>query len=754
MVVDLYEHLSKPNINPKARIFRLYGDVVQLSNTLEISPLNGSGAILIVTRRIEIGPKCQIIINYKKFFRIIIYAAEITSGFEIIANNVSYKIEINNSKNVGKLLTVYDGKSPEYEDIHTFDNIILKNDSFFKILRYSLNIAITLFYDDPRITRSILSWIVRITRESEREETRDLYYHALTIFTKLNTTDEKKKNNIQFVPLLDMHIYKERIGEYMKFVKRYEEECKQILNDEQKIEMLSASLMDRSDSAKMYKDLNEGRKLRYESACELMKKIESELHEKRKYAESAFHGFKDGIKNWLDQQKYEAQKKLVIAIIELSLGIGKIVVQPGGVFSFVETIKKVADSFQEALDGVDLEKILEIAADSDVKEKLDQVNDLNDHVDKIKQIKNELENDFNSANNLNSNLMKEHGIIESLDIDALAKNLENIDQKGILLSTQWELTRRQLMKLLEFPVKQNIEGAETYLNSLENFFIFIDTYIKAKVQETESSEEFLRTSLQAEMSKRKRERVETLIKKYESKDHDEIKLQLIERLINIKFWMMLYLENYLCAFEYWSLSKSEIKLSVIKTFQELEDDIIKIRDELERAYKQFGCVPDLNWSLIKFDEKKYIEEFKNNQSVIIEIPLNCEELSNYAHINLYAFRVYLEGVGLENNIISLYISNTGILANKDKKNKEHYFISEPIPTKEFKYRVNSSINPSVDFDKPEKYIDRDNKYKNDENLYFVPTPFSQWKISLRTKIDLSGLKSINIHLVTYCHLII
>ncbi|RIB20693.1 hypothetical protein C2G38_2178623 [Gigaspora rosea] len=104
-------------------------------------------------------------------------------------------------------------QSTEYEDIHTFDNIILK----IMILRYSLNIATALFYDDPRITRSILYRI---------------------------------KNNIQFVPLLDMHIYKERIGEYMKFVNRYEEECKQTLNDEQNIEMLFASLMDHSDSAK------------------------------------------------------------------------------------------------------------------------------------------------------------------------------------------------------------------------------------------------------------------------------------------------------------------------------------------------------------------------------------------------------------------------------------------------------------------------------------------------------------------------
>ncbi|CAG8512269.1 1763_t:CDS:2 [Gigaspora rosea] len=48
-----------------------------------------------------------------------------------------------------------------------------------------------------------------------------------------------------------MYIYKKRISEYMKFAKCYEEECRQILNDEQKIEMLFVSLMDCNDSAKM-----------------------------------------------------------------------------------------------------------------------------------------------------------------------------------------------------------------------------------------------------------------------------------------------------------------------------------------------------------------------------------------------------------------------------------------------------------------------------------------------------------------------
>ncbi|CAG8826577.1 12218_t:CDS:2, partial [Cetraspora pellucida] len=396
-------------------------------------------------------------------------------------------------------------------------------------------------------------------------------------------------------------------------------------------------------------------------------------------------------------------------------------------------------------------KLIKLTEDADMKEKIDQVKDLDSQVDNIKKINEELKKDLNNANNLNSNMKQEHERIESLDIDALAKNLETNDQKGILSCTQWELTRRRMMKLLEFPIKQNIEGAEKYLNSLENFFIFIDAYIKAKIEETESFEEFLRTSLQAQMSKRKKERIEQIIKK-ESKNYDEMKLQLVEHLINTKFWMMIYMENYLYAYEYWSLSKSEIKPSIIKTFQELEKDMNKIRDELESVYKLFGCDPTLNWSLIKFDEEKYIEEFKRNRSIIIEIPLDCKELLDYAHIHLHAFRAYLEGIGSENDIIKLRISNIGTFSNRDKKNQIYHFISEPITTKEFKYRVNSSMNSSVEFDKFEKYVDNDNKYKNNANIYFVPTPFCQWKISLHTENDLSGLKSINIHLATYCHL--
>ncbi|CAG8442635.1 23951_t:CDS:2 [Gigaspora rosea] len=752
LFVDLYEFFSNFKIQPETQIFRIYADVVYLSKTLEIQLSNDSCAILIVARQFEIEPNCQIIIkNCKKFFRLIIYTAKMSSELEIIANNVSNKFEINDSENFGKILSIRNGKSPEFKDITTFDNIILKNNSFFKILQYSLNIAIALFYDNPEITRSILFWIRKITRHSEREELKELFDHTSTIVTKLYAINKRKNDNILFVPPLDKRIYKERIDEYMKFANDYEEKLTQVLNDKQNLESLNVTLKNCRDKEKMHEYLNHERKDRYEKALDLMNKIENEL-QRRKYAEM----------------------ELVVAVVELALCVGRIVYQPGNVSTFITIIGNVGNSFREALEGFDLEsfdlnKIMTPCEATQGKEILNQIDeaDIDDEISRIVDLSNQLKRDLKDVNKMSNSLIKDQRGIESLDFDTLTKELEN-DKKGIHLSAQWEFTRRQMMKLLELPIRENLkrseefhnpkepsfEGAEDYLLSLENFFIFIDAYIKAKVEEIESHEEFMRTSKHAEMSKKKSDRIDQLIKKYESNNYDEIKFQLIEHLINSKFWMMIYMEDYLCAYEYWSLSKPEIKPSIIKSFHDLEKDMNKIRDELEKAYVQFGCGPNLNWSLIKFDEKKYIEEFRNNRSVIIEIPLNCEELSKYAHINLHAFRVYLEGVGSENEIISLCISNTGTLANRDKKNQIHYFRARPIPANEFRYRENSSLNSSVEFDKTEKYIDHDNKYKNDDKIYFVPTPFCQWKISLNTKNDLSKLRSINIHLVTYCHMIV
>ncbi|CAG8801332.1 9075_t:CDS:2, partial [Gigaspora rosea] len=240
----------------------------------------------------------------------------------------------------------------------------------------------------------------------------------------------------------------------------------------------------------------------------------------KKNHRNSFHKFEEGVKNWLKKQRNYAQMRLVVAVIELAL------------------IK--------ALEGFDLKRFNlkeiktmmtpnEAAAGQKI---LNQINesDIDDELSKIVNFNNQLKSDLNDVKKISSSIIDDQR--EMISMLLQKSKLEN-DKK-------WEFTRRQIMKLFKLPIRENLktseefkninmpnepsfEGAEDYLLSLENFFIFINAYIKAKVEEIESCEELMRTSKHAEMSKKKRDRIDQIIKKYESNHY---KFQLIEHLIN------------------------------------------------------------------------------------------------------------------------------------------------------------------------------------------------------------------------------
>ncbi|CAG8756442.1 12536_t:CDS:2, partial [Racocetra fulgida] len=354
--VDLNELFDKPN----ARIFRVYGDVIQLSNTLEIPHLDGSGIILIAARRVEINPGCQIIVNYKKFFRIVIYTEEMTSELEIIAKNQlknddSSKFVINKLKDdkcVGKLLTIRDGKSPEYKDIHVFDN---------------------------------------------------------------NIFEERRNNEISFVPLLDKQFYRNGINEFMETVKFYEHKYKQFLDKSDKIDQMKLesefSLENINDETELHDHLKKNEYERYDSAYKLVKKIKDELKEKQNVVNNACEHFKEEIEKWKDQKIYEEQMNVLIAVFNLAIRIGTIVIRPDGIVNIIESIEKTSISVQDALNAGDKVKAF-IDENKDLK---DNLNDIKDKIETIQKIEEDLKNNCNKAKDLNNSVITEQKRIESLD---------------------------------------------------------------------------------------------------------------------------------------------------------------------------------------------------------------------------------------------------------------------------------------------------------------------------------------------------
>ncbi|CAG8450021.1 5725_t:CDS:2 [Scutellospora calospora] len=747
LFIDLNEFFANEKTKTKARVFRIYGDVIQLSKNLKIPPLIAGGVILIVARRLEIEKECHISVDYKKSFRIVVFAMEMPSELKIISKDQTFTFKINYS-NIGKCLTLHDEKDPEYKDIDTFDNVILKKEPFIKILRFSLLIATTLFYEESKIktTQSILSWIIKLTK-SQTEPYSELYLQALSIFTQLKILEERRESKISFIPLLSKEIYKERIKEFINFAISYENKYNNIIDrmreNNLKETELKALLKDCNDMTRMHVHLKGVEKARYDSSHKLRINEESELENKIHDVDEKSENFRNGIEEWKHQQEIDAQKKMIVAIFDLAIGVGKIVVQPGGIVSFIETIEKTSSSINDALNAADAIKGVIDIIDMKNNESVKKLKNVNDNIEKIKEINNDLKTNFKKADNLNNEVKKGQESIQSLDINTLATMLETEDRKGIHLKAKWKSIKNDMKKLLKYPIDKGINGANEYLNSLESLFIYIDAYIDAKIEETESFKEFSRIKLQVETFENKEKSLKDLISNYKSEQdyYNEIALSLFERLINTKYWMSTYMDNYLCATFYWSLSKSNVKLSVMKTTEQHIKDYNKICDELEATYSKFRGSAQLSKHIIRLDGE-YIKKFKHDRFVTFEISLNHEKLLKTQHVRLHEIKIFLNKAGSESDEIFLHISNTGVFADKFEE-KEYLFRSEPIRNKIFRYNVlDKKILTKALFD-------------DDPTVYFVPTPFSQWTIRLDNtcEIDLSTLESIEIELEVKCYFI-
>ncbi|CAG8667175.1 2217_t:CDS:2 [Cetraspora pellucida] len=740
LFIDLNEFFANDKTKTKARIFRIYGDIIRLSNNLKIPSSAENGVMLIVARRFEIEKEYHISVDYKNYFRIVVYAMEMPFELKIILKNQTITFKITDS-NIGKCLTLY-GSEQKFVDIDIFDNVILKRDPFFKILRFSLQIATALFYDEAKteIIESILSWIIKITK-SQSEPYSELYHQALSILTQLNISKKRRESKFSFIPLLNKEIYKERIENFINFAISYEDKYNNVLdgkytNDLKKTEF-ETLLKDCNDMTRVHEHLKGIEEARYKSSLKL--RINEEIELKAYEVKETSESFKNGIEEWKKLQEIEARTNMVAAIFDLAVGVGKIVVQPGGIVGFIETIEKTSSSINDALNAADAVKGVIDIIDMKNNEYVKQLKDVNNNIQKIEDIKNELKSHFIKADNLTSEVEKEQESIQTLNISKLAAMLETEDRKGIHLKAKWNSIKNDMRQLLKYPVDKGISGANDYLNSLENLFIYIDVYIEAKIEETESFKEYSRIKLQVDAFEQKEQRLKELIKNYEAREdyYNEIALMLFERLINTKFWMSTYMENYLYATYYWSLSKSNVKLSVIKNIEQHKKDYHTIYDELESTYIKFRGSAHPSKHIIHLDGE-YIKKFKNDRFVTFEISLNHEKLLTTQHVRLHEIKVFLNKAGNDDNEIFLYISNTGEFADKFE-NDVYYFKSEPTRNKVFRYNVSGEILTHALFD--------------DSDVYFVPTPFSRWTLRLKKncKPDLSELESIKIELDVKCY---
>ncbi|CAG8802371.1 12462_t:CDS:1, partial [Racocetra fulgida] len=197
------------------------------------------------------------------------------------------------------------------------DKVIFKRDPFIKLLRFSLQIAIALLYDNPNVTESILTWIKDITKQfvpnGNKENTKTIYdlliprnqledkkentttsqledkkenefEMAIRLYDDANYISEQKykkdnkENNTIFVPYLKMKDYKDQIRQLRELAEHYENRCSEIMSfdriDKQKIEELKDNLESQNDIIELHQFIKENKQRDADSAQSLKEETE------------------------------------------------------------------------------------------------------------------------------------------------------------------------------------------------------------------------------------------------------------------------------------------------------------------------------------------------------------------------------------------------------------------------------------------------------------------------------------------------
>ncbi|CAG8440137.1 15920_t:CDS:2 [Acaulospora morrowiae] len=728
LVVKLGEVFARAS-KTRARIFRIYADVIQVDDDLDISTVDGGGMIFMVARRIEVKEGCKVTINCgtKDPFRVMVYAMEIPCELCIIAKDSGLQNEHHfalNRPNLGGLLTLSNDGKHEFQDLPKFDETIFRKTSFSQMIQFSLHIGISMLYDEPEITRSILLWIIKITDDSEIKIAKELHTQGLAMLVQLEISLGIAKNETLFIPQLNCEEYEKIIESFLKSALNYEREYDNYIRRTEEQVSAQNMLNYYNMVVKGNKDLESRAQIREVAAYKVLECMEKNLESQKKLLEEASNRFKEGVDEWLSEKENEAKRMMALAVVIFATSVGEFLIQPhNAVCGLAETIKRGVESY------------------NCTKEAYDKAMETTQKIEEIYRSLEEIEK-------ISANLRRHHdlakrceGVNGSFDVDSLGKDIESVDHRGILARNRWSSFIIGMRSVLHDPIEERIDGAEDYLCTLEKSYNCIVGYIDAKIEVIASHEKLMRLKFQTELTRRRKEIEEENESKKLTQEMDSRNLlSLFERLLSIKGWMLIYIQNYNYAYNYWSLDNFKVNLSTTKTTTQYREDVNQIKQKIIDAKNRFRKDPQTLNHAMKFSEKNYVDEFKQNGSIVIEFPLDYDKFKNFGYMRLVRFGAFLEGVGSEGQEISLRISNTGKFSDKYGKD-EYHFISEPIKGKRFIYRV---PGPSGC---PEVIMD--NTY--DSKTYFLPTPFSQWTIEVTEPLDLSRLTSIKIELTIKCH---
>lgn len=714
---------------PPIMIF-IYADVVRLPT--DQNWLLNNVALFIVTRCIEA--------NYETFFQLDYRNNDKNSTLSIYASEIKgpLRVKVFTSSTINKDPIIYDlskfdclgiqiafqnGALIKKDLTYIGDELLTFGNELWMSLSCIFHFAIVLLESKPEIARDMLQWIKACTAPSQN--TKEMYLQSCALLSQLALSS----STVNYVPYLSKTVYENVAQGFENSALQYEKQYQIFLQEKADKKQWGAAMNQMQHYFKLTSDFNQ----------QIISQASDNLKNAQQSVNQAIHLF--------NRQKLTTDMAAITFQTEVSIWKEDQLLK--GIFSICTALVEFVGSLALVAIG---DEAAGASAGNAVVEAGKATNaaiTAGGKAGKISKSMQELTNAMKELKKIGEVLGKTYTFISAV-VKAAGdmKNATKFDDltlpadNDISCQTQWDAFRIEVDNLLKEVITLGINGAIEYNVQLDKLSIYGKSVSAAQSSLIQNAQQLSSLHIQKYVSDEMQVSLDSHIKQLDKnvKPDNIIMHLLYVRGINIKQWLYIAIKNYTWAYLYWALRDSAVIPSIVKSVQELQEDLAKTKQDYLDALNTFNPPPQNfgvydQGKLVEITDNTIITEFRNTQKAHIIIPLESTVFEGFDRIRLSTIRVWLYGVKALSPIY-IVITNTG--AYYDRFNGKEFRFTTTTLDRKFQYQGEPGHKKSILVDGS---VADEEKY-----LYFQPTPFTEWQISLPNKfnsnIDVSNLTKI------------
>jgi hypothetical protein len=545
-----------------------------------------------------------------------------------------------------------------------------------------------------------------------------------------------------FVPPLSLETYQQEAAALFGTVKSYEQEYArfQDINSDLADRQAAVRLMIQQNNATIdahHQLITQAQNL-LSQAQEQAEQAKQKCEDQQYQTKLAKIEFERGLEEWQAEQKWNAMRRMFLAIGDFAISVGTAAATGGG---------SAAEAIASGLDA--LKAMLELVGETDALYKeMARALESMQHLEGLVQ---ELEN-----------LMQSLLTLTSTDPDAIIEfpdfSLPNLDH--ISGQTEWDVFLAATDIYLQQALDKNIGGAMAYKLESTKLGIYGKAFLASQAAVVKAAQELWQLLVQAQISQSQQQPLEDYLNELEEREelHTALLQLLFQQQLNQKCWIFLALQNLIWAYQYETiidrLEVPPITASALELEQALADVVVRLNRILEELNPPPQTADPRQFiEEIEAEHSNYdgvVETFKQHKEVTINIPLHDFSFRGLDRVRVKRWRCVLQGVPVpKGRRISLSLESSGI--HTDRWQHEAYqFVARP-SIRRFVYEEwHSGANKTIvdDVLGVEHAIFVDGEVAEEYKSHYArPTSFTQWTLRLDDTegiVDLSTLQSLKL----------